>query len=279
MDAFGLADAVGETDGRGSNVGSRLGVRRVSGSGDRVPRGLTGATLPADGMIGSPDARWPWAASALTPCSPVTVTIVALTAATIHTATAAAAVALPGLARILLQLSRPRIRRRPRGPSAAASRASLPRDAAVALAVARSSIGSRSPAGSSASGSRRDSISGRSAPCLWLAHVSQCSRCLAVSRPACTVSCPSQSASKAASSGHDSRPVRAMSNASRAVSRCSRAWVARVCARLQETSSTAASSASSRLCRTLSSMTSCSCGFSSARVSRISRRTSASSAA
>jgi hypothetical protein len=55
----GLADAVGETDGRGSNGGSRLGSRLVSGSGDRVPCGLTGATLPADGTIGSPTLNCP----------------------------------------------------------------------------------------------------------------------------------------------------------------------------------------------------------------------------
>ena len=107
------------------------------------------------------------------------------------------------------------------------------------------------------------------------AHVSQCSTWRAVSRPVSTVSRPSQPASRAASSGQDSRPVRAMSSASIAFSRWSLACDARVCARLQETSSTAASSASSRLCRTVSSMTSCSCGFRSARVARISRRISA----
>src|SRR6266487_2929964 len=101
LDAFGLADAVGDTDGRGSNVGIRAGVRRVSGSGDREARGLDGSARPAAGRIGSPDAIWSWAARARTPCRPATVTSVALIAATIHTATAAAAVAPPGLARIL----------------------------------------------------------------------------------------------------------------------------------------------------------------------------------
>jgi len=180
LDAVGLADAGGDADGTGANVGSRARVCRTSGRSDRELRGLAGAVLLAAEMVGLAGAVCPGAARARAACTPVSVTMVALIAATIHTVTAATAVAPPGLARILLQLRSSRVRRSPAGRGGAVGR---PRDVAAVLSSACPSIGSRKPGGSSASGSRRDSTSGRSAPCLRLAHVWQCSRCLAITRP------------------------------------------------------------------------------------------------
>ena len=75
--------------------------------------GRTRAVLLFAGMTGAAGTTCPWAATGRTACEPASVTIVALTATTIHNVTAAMAVAPPGLALILLQLRKPRIRRRP----------------------------------------------------------------------------------------------------------------------------------------------------------------------
>ncbi len=264
------------------------------GDGKRLGLASAGCELPAAGVPGAGAELADWAARAPVLCRPVTVISVALIAATTHSVTAATAVTAPGLPRSLPQPRPPRS-----GPDPAAAsrsrdgtgiRSTEVSEASVtgssgAVAVqegereaARSSTGSRNPAGSAGSGSSRASTSGRSDPCLLPAQISQVSMCRAAIFPVRAVSFPSQPASKAPSSGHDCRPVRAMSSASMAFSRCSRACEARVCARLQETSSTVASSDSSRPCRTLSSMTSCSSGLSSERISRRTRRTTACSA-
>jgi len=134
-------------------VGVLVGVGFGVGVGVRVCVGVGDDEDDGEGATGR------------TACALASVTIVALIAATTHTVTAAIAVARPGLALILLQLRKPRIRRRPVGSGVPAGRAWWPSAVATALSSACSSTGSRKPGGRSASGSMRDSTSGRSAPC------------------------------------------------------------------------------------------------------------------
>jgi hypothetical protein len=106
----GVAGSDGGTVGTGTNVGSTAGGAGVLGPGVRERFGLTlgGDSLLAAGALGVVVAARDWAARAPAVCRPVTVISVALRAATTHSATAAAAVAAPGLLRILSQLKIPR---------------------------------------------------------------------------------------------------------------------------------------------------------------------------
>ena len=173
--------------GRGRRAG-RSGARRYRGDGG-APR------VAGPGRIGvcASDRDQP----------------VALVAATIHNATAAMAVAAPGLAAdpapprgTFLLVSKPvRPRLRPAGSvRRGASRPILRR-----LTSARS-IGARRPGGSAASGSRPDRSSGRSVPGWFPAHVSQYSMCRAVSFPAAWSA--AASSATAARSGQDCRWTR-----------------------------------------------------------------------
>ena len=103
-DFDGLADFVGDADGVGANADTWPRVGAVAGLCDRELRGLglADAPLVAAGVtVGAAAVLCVWA-RARTPCTPESVISVALIAATIHTVTAATAVAVPGLARILL---------------------------------------------------------------------------------------------------------------------------------------------------------------------------------
>ena len=206
-EGFGVADF----DGRGVGVGASTWAAGpawpacsagaiVSDPGRR----WTAGSLPAAGTPGVVTAWWDWAARAPVACRPVTVISVALVAATTHSATAAAAVAAPGLARILSQL---KILRTSPGPAGRQAVPDGPDSSACGVlaaerVAARSSTGSRNPGGSAGSGSSRASTSGRSDPCRLAAQVWQCSMCRAASFPVWTVSFPSQPTSKAPSSGH-----------------------------------------------------------------------------
>jgi hypothetical protein len=116
-DGLGLADLVGEAVTVGVSGGARsAGAGRRAGWCDRDVRGPArrdGSLLAAAGVLAAAVPPRAWAARARTPCSPVTVMSVALSAATIHSTTAAAAVAAPGLARILLHPRNVPARRKP----------------------------------------------------------------------------------------------------------------------------------------------------------------------
>jgi hypothetical protein len=123
-DELGLGDGEGFGDGEGLGDGDGAGPLDCAGDGFLTVGGATPARvgLPAglgdcDGLAmvlgeGGPPARgvvaagFPpcgWLATARAPCGPVTAIRAAMTAATAHTATAATTVAVPTLARILLQ--------------------------------------------------------------------------------------------------------------------------------------------------------------------------------
>jgi len=91
---------------------------------------------------------------------------VTLTAVTAHTTTAAAAIATPGLARMLLQLTCLIARGNLENQIHSACRTTRRRyaTASSAVEVHRLKTCSRSPWGSGASGSRRENAAGRIAP-------------------------------------------------------------------------------------------------------------------
>ena len=104
-----------------------------------------------------------WASAAREPAK---VSIVTLTAATTHTATAAAATAAPGWARMLLQLACLIARENRANHIHSAWRATRRRyaTASSAVEVQRLRTCSRSSWGSGASGNRRENAAGRIAP-------------------------------------------------------------------------------------------------------------------
>jgi len=183
VDAVADAEGVGAADFDGlavglgaNNVGSAAGVARVLGWGDRERSGLPpGGWLLAAGVLDAAAVLWDWSARTPVACRPVTATSVAATAATTHSVMAVAAVAVPGLARILSQLKIPRSPLEPtaarRSTDVSASEAFETLDTERVAASSRT--GSRNPAGSAGSGSSRASTSGRSDPCRRLEQTGQ----------------------------------------------------------------------------------------------------------
>ena len=127
--------------------------------------GLPGRIATLVWVVWACVARGPgvWASAAR---EPVKVSSVTLTAATTHTATAAAAIATPGLARMLLQLAFLIPREIRANHTRFARRDTRWRYATASSAVEVQSLRtcSRSSWGSGASGNRRKNAAGRMAP-------------------------------------------------------------------------------------------------------------------
>jgi len=168
-DGEGFGDGEGLTDGDGAGPVDGAGDGFLAAGGVRPPRaGLLAGPGDCDGLglamvlgEGGPaecrlaTAGFPlcgWFATVRAACVPVIAIRAAVTAATAHTATAATTVAVPTLARILLQPTSVPSRRTPVRP---VDRARLTRpcpDGEAVLTAERSSSCSRTSAGSVSSG-------------------------------------------------------------------------------------------------------------------------------
>jgi tetratricopeptide (TPR) repeat protein len=259
LDGFGDGepDGLGERDADGDSgmkagddwTGGGVAVRRLLTFGDgfvAAEEETAGAVAvaaavalldvrPASGRTGRARAG----------CEPAKVSTETVTAATVHTTTAAVATAGPGLTRgrahrgSLIALAR-RVSHTRGGRRVIGGRSS---SASGAPDEHSGRTCSRSSGGSGASGSRAENA-GRSASCRRSAQVSQFSMWPPTSSRVSLVRCPSRSASNSSSAGQASRPVRATSSAPTALSSRPRAREARACASLHDTPSAVARSAS-----------------------------------